>query len=98
MEESSEDPITDEEFDRFMQSTSRGRRRPLVARRIDGVGVGDLAWRHVHCALPPHRKYILLMMLLVLKDQATGIRVEPYPWEDSEGSFGLWVRMQYEVN
>lgn len=48
--------------------------------------------------LPAHRKMLILILLLALKDWATGLRFEPYPVEDGEGCSGLALRLQCEVN
>jgi hypothetical protein len=50
--------------------------------------------------LPPHRKILLLMLLLAVKDFATEIRLEPWRDEGAEGSEGRApeLRIFYEVD
>jgi hypothetical protein len=50
--------------------------------------------------LPPHRKVLLLMLLLAVKDFATEIRLEPWRYEGEDGSEGRApeLRIFYEVD
>src|SRR4051812_24157950 len=87
--------LTEHEFELL----ARRRKWPRFARRVGGVSIVDLnaidpvRFREI----PPHRKVLLLVLLLALKDRATEVHFEPWRSEEAEGG-ETGLRMLYKVN
>ncbi len=87
-----EDVLDDREFELMA-----GRRMwPRLARRVGGVSVIDLVDIDSIPETPSHRKVLLLVLLLALKDRATEVHFEPWRSEDAEGD-ASGLRMSYGV-
>src|SRR4051812_8170949 len=98
MEQPSDSGLDDDEFDSLLPVTRRERKCSLVSRRIDGLAVVDLAPIPVYGGLPPHRKLLVMVLLLVVKDRASELHFEPYRPEDRNHDSAPLLRMLYKVD
>lgn len=66
----------------------------MLASRVGGCNLIDVGEIGHYPSLSPHRKMLLLLFLLSLKDRATELRLEPQDTDSSEPG----VRLSYVVN
>jgi hypothetical protein len=94
MNEKTPEQEESEAVERALSSiTQPGRNAPL-AKKIDGentIYFSDITV--IYDSMPPHRRVLLLVLLLALKDKASEMRFEPWATE----SEGRALRMFYEV-
>ncbi len=94
-----EDPTDDIDMDREWKLLDTPRKWAPLAHRAGDVNVIDPT-RVRYATMPPHRKVVLLVLLLAVKDRATEIRLEPRCFEEEEGVEGQGprIRISYEVD
>jgi len=89
-----EDGLAD---DRDFELMGKGSNWPPLARRAGQLWAVDLVRIDSFPDAPPHRKVLLLVFLLALKDRATEIHFEPWRSEEA-GAVEMGLRMFYEVD
>ena len=96
-----EDADINAELERSMALMTNPKAWPQIFHREDEGNVFDLVGPGSNPALPAHRKVLVMVFLLVIRDHASKLRFEPWRFEkgqDDEGGEGLGFRMFYEVD
>jgi hypothetical protein len=91
--------IHDEDLaaDRDFELMARPRHWPPLARRAGTLWAIDLVRIDSFRDTPPHRRVLLLLLLLALKDRATELHFEPWRSEEA-GSVEIGLKIFYEVD
>ncbi len=83
--------------DRDFELMGNRRNWPPLARRVGALWAVDLVRIDSFRDTPPHRRVLLLLLLLALKDRATELQFEPWRSEEA-GPVEMGLRMFYEVD
>jgi len=92
--EAEPDLIDEAEYDRLVELSKKPSRWPPLYRAVEGVNVIDLSVVPFPSIVPAHRRVLIMVLQLAVKDRASEIRFEPY--RSDEGDLG--VGLLYQVD